>query len=283
MTHEPCILGSDKKSVDGQHLRAMLPNSQGMFSRELPSIGIALLTATSSSGQEFGSELVCVDRTRLVCCPCARALDSEILKLCHRNLQKNCYSWKCRHLKISAMWYLNVVIDCPEYASETRHVTGWFWTVAASLVICWELLALSWVSSFSLIPIWSSDCNSNVMDHSDTEHAYNMKVWLCRSIGEQTYNIHTYTSHKMFSEWKQAHVGMELSKTNQTRWEWHHNTCTPSLHLVPFCRHLDKCALCLLVVCRGLCKAVWWEVLGVWCMLMCTASELCCGCLQCTM
>ena len=23
--------------------------------------------------------------------------------------------------------------------------------------------------------------------------------------------------------WKQAHVGMEPSKTNQTRWEWHHN------------------------------------------------------------
>ena len=28
---------------------------------------------------------------------------------------------------------------------------------------------------------------------------------------------------------------MEPSKTSQTRWEWHHNTFTPSLHLVPFC------------------------------------------------
>ena len=35
---------------------------------------------------------------------------------------------------------------------------------------------------------------------------------------------------KKFSEWKQAHVGMEPSKTNQTRWECHHNTFTPSLH-----------------------------------------------------
>ena len=43
------------------------------------------------------------------------------------------------------------------------------------------------------------------------------------------------TSHKKFSGWKQAHVGMEASKTTQARWERHHNTfLTPSLHLVPF-------------------------------------------------
>ena len=29
----------------------------------------------------------------------------------------------------------------------------------------------------------------------------------------------TETSHKKFSEGKQVHVGMEASKTNQTRWE----------------------------------------------------------------
>ena len=29
---------------------------------------------------------------------------------------------------------------------------------------------------------------------------------------------------------------MEPSKTNQTRWEQHHNTFIPSLHLVPFCQ-----------------------------------------------
>ena len=39
-----------------------------------------------------------------------------------------------------------------------------------------------------------------------------------------------------FSEGKQAHLGMEASKTKQTRWEWHHNTFTPSVNLVPFCQ-----------------------------------------------
>ena len=41
-------------------------------------------------------------------------------------------------------------------------------------------------------------------------------------------------SYKKSFEWKQAHVGMEPSKTSRTRWEQHHNTFTPSLHLVPF-------------------------------------------------
>ena len=31
--------------------------------------------------------------------------------------------------------------------------------------------------------------------------------------------VNKYTSHKKFSEEKQAHVGMEASITNQTRWE----------------------------------------------------------------
>ena len=44
------------------------------------------------------------------------------------------------------------------------------------------------------------------------------------------------TSPKKFSKGKQAHVGMERSKTSRTRWERHHNTFTPSLHLVPFCQ-----------------------------------------------
>ena len=42
-------------------------------------------------------------------------------------------------------------------------------------------------------------------------------------------------SHKKFSKRKQAHVGIEPS-TSQTRWEWHHNTFMPSLHLVAFCQ-----------------------------------------------
>ena len=75
---------------------------------------------------------------------------------------------------------------------------------------------------------------------------------------------------KKFSEWKQVHVGMEPPKTSQTRWEWHHNTFTPSLHLVPFCQ------VCLaFVVCTGgLWKAVEWVVLvcsACWC-----AWRVCC-------
>ena len=41
-------------------------------------------------------------------------------------------------------------------------------------------------------------------------------------------------SHKSFLNEKQAHVGMELSKTSHKGWEWHYNTFTPPLHLVPF-------------------------------------------------
>ena len=41
----------------------------------------------------------------------------------------------------------------------------------------------------------------------------------------------TRTSHETFSELKQVHVGMEPSKTSQTRWEWCYNTFTPFLYL----------------------------------------------------
>ena len=42
---------------------------------------------------------------------------------------------------------------------------------------------------------------------------------------------------KGFSEWKQAHVGIEPSKTNQTRWKWHHNTFIPSYILCHFAKY----------------------------------------------
>ena len=39
---------------------------------------------------------------------------------------------------------------------------------------------------------------------------------------------------KTFSKGKQAHVGMECSKTSRTRWERHHNTFTPQhIHTIP--------------------------------------------------
>ena len=47
--------------------------------------------------------------------------------------------------------------------------------------------------------------------------------------------VDTIKSHKKFPEQKQAHAGMEPSKTRQTRWEQHQGTFPPSLHLVPFC------------------------------------------------
>ena len=73
---------------------------------------------------------------------------------------------------------------------------------------------------------------------------------------------------KTFCEGKQVHVGMEASKTNQTRWEWHHNTFTPYLHLVPFCHHLHKYALCFFVV--------WWVVVGSGgCVVRCDAHGEC--------
>ena len=85
-------------------------------------------------------------------------------------------------------------------------------------------------------------------------------------------------------------------KTNKTRWKWHHNTYTP--HLVPFCHHLHKYALCLLVVCRGgLWKAVYVvgsvghvvhvDVHGEWVMLWVAAMSIlsmadmvCLACMQ---
>ena len=61
-----------------------------------------------------------------------------------------------------------------------------------------------------------------------------------------------------FFEQKQEHVGIEPSKTNQTRWEWHHNTFTTFLYIL--C-HFSNYVLCLLFVCiEGLWKAVGWVV-----------------------
>ena len=44
---------------------------------------------------------------------------------------------------------------------------------------------------------------------------------------------------------KTSAVGIEPSKTSQTRWERHHNTFTPSLHLVPFCQLCFVFASCV--------------------------------------
>ena len=75
--------------------------------------------------------------------------------------------------------------------------------------------------------------------------------------------ISIITSYRKFSEGKQVHVGMEASKTNQTRMTPQYFHTIP-IHLAPFCRHLHKYALCLLVVSRErLWKAFWWVVVGM--------------------
>ena len=45
-----------------------------------------------------------------------------------------------------------------------------------------------------------------------------------------------YKVTKSFPKEKKRMQKMEPSKTSQTRWERHHNTFTPSLHLVAFCQ-----------------------------------------------
>ena len=86
-----------------------------------------------------------------------------------------------------------------------------------------------------------------------------------------TYVPRIYKDTKKFAERKQAHVGMKPSKTSQTRWERHHNSFTPSLHLVPFCQ--NSVCMCLLVVCRrGLScrwKSVVWVCVHIVSMLFC--------------
>ena len=41
-------------------------------------------------------------------------------------------------------------------------------------------------------------------------------LYICVVSSIHVYTVYIYTRHKKFSEGKQAHVGMEASKTNQT-------------------------------------------------------------------
>ena len=47
--------------------------------------------------------------------------------------------------------------------------------------------------------------------------------------------------------WYEVHIGLEPSKTDQTRWEWHHNTFKPSLHLMPFLQLCFVLVICVWV------------------------------------
>ena len=94
--------------------------------------------------------------------------------------------------------------------------------------------------------------------------------------------MYTYKLTIKFSEWKQAQVGMEPS-TKTTTLDGN-DTTTLSHHPYVLCHFSITCTnmLCVFVVCRGLWKAVWWVVVGVWCMLMCMGSGLCCVWVQCS-
>jgi len=49
--------------------------------------------------------------------------------------------------------------------------------------------------------------------------------------------------------YKCMHVGVGSSKTKQRRWEYHHNTFTSSLHLVPFCQPCTILFTAIIITC----------------------------------
>ena len=74
--------------------------------------------------------------------------------------------------------------------------------------------------------LWLSECTEKQVRTSKYNNNNNNFTWVRRITQVRC----TYTSHKKFSEGKQAHVGMEASKTNQTRWK----SMTPQhLHTIP--------------------------------------------------
>ena len=60
--------------------------------------------------------------------------------------------------------------------------------------------------------------NSIVLVHTMKPHSMPRSLNSCKVTG-WVRTTEQQTSHKKFSEGKQVHVGMEPSKTNQTRWE----------------------------------------------------------------
>ena len=84
---------------------------------------------------------------------------------------------------------------------------------------------------------------------------------------------------KKFSERKQAHVGMGPSKTSRTKWERHHNTFTPSLHLVPFCQ---LCFVFVSCVHSTVVEGSWEGIAGCVVHVAVHGECVCCGWMQCS-
>ena len=91
-----------------------------------------------------------------------------------------------------------------------------------------------------------NDCSPNPCQNGGichVSHTQSCRYPVCNSVpvyyrlGNHSKLRCKYKVTKKFAKRKQAHVGMKSSKTNQTRRERHHNTFTPSLHLVPFCQN----------------------------------------------
>ena len=117
---------------------------------------------------------------------------------------------------------------------------------------------LNLIDSYALVSnlIWCSDVHFHLkvfefsaillrflMDNIHlyfTDHAFSPRLSLpllfSLTISKKKREKKRNTSRKSFLRENKTlvHVGMEPSKTDQTRWEQHHNTFTPSLHLVPF-------------------------------------------------
>ena len=72
---------------------------------------------------------------------------------------------------------------------------------------------------------------------------------------------------------------MEPSKTSQTRWERHHNTFTPSLHLVPFCQ---LCFVFVSCVHSRVVEGSWEGIAGCVVHVAVHGECVCCGWMECS-
>ena len=80
---------------------------------------------------------------------------------------------------------------------------------------------LSW---YSLMAWCTYPKNETLVHKQHSLHQLHHHYPSQRLRSDFTFNTYVIQVTKTFSEWKQVHVGMEPSKTSQTRWERHHNT-----------------------------------------------------------
>ena len=110
-------------------------------------------------------------------------------------------------------WRLHIVVckGCSFYF----HREVWW------LDFMWKHFSLQWLFFVGNKVLYFCTLQTMHLPLGLPSHLFSLAIPKERNNNKET----TGTSHKTFSEWKQVHVGMELSKTKQTRWEWHHNIC----------------------------------------------------------